>query len=91
MIIFNSIKYFQHRALPNTVDELIECVDLDREILDHVFLALKTCMVSTVLVEGENSDNISHINKTKLKHNGRLVLGFVCPQEAIDKAKSFII
>lgn len=92
---FNSIQALQHKASPNTIDELIECVqnafnDLDRETVDNVFLTLQTCMESTMLAEGGNSYKIPHINKAKLRREGQLPATLVCSQEALEKARAQI-
>ena len=55
-------------GLPNTLDELIECVQdafnkLERNTLHDVFTTLQTCMESIMLTGGENSYQIPHIAK----------------------------
>ena len=57
---FNSIQSLQHEASPNTIDELIDCVQqafnkLEVTTLNNVFTTLQTCMESIMLTGGGNS------------------------------------
>lgn len=90
---FNSIQSLQHEASPNTIDELIDCVQhafnkLERNTLDNVFITLQRCMELIMLSGGRNSYKIPHINKTKLRNEGLLAEKSICSEEAFNKAKS---
>lgn len=92
---FNSIQSLQHEASPKTIDDLIKCVqdafdELGTETLDDVFLTLQNCMESIMLVEGGNNYKIQHINKAKLRREGRLPSNLICSQEAIERANTNI-
>lgn len=92
---FNSIQSLQHEASPNTIDELIECVqnafnELNMEKLDNTFLTLQSCFEATILAKGGNSYKIPHMNKTKLRREGRLQSTLSCSIEAIESATSLL-
>lgn len=91
---FNSIQSLQHEASPDTIDELIDCVQhafnkLEANTLNNVFTTLQTCMESIMLTGGGNSYKIPHLNKAKLRREGRLAEKYLCSKEAYNKAKSY--
>lgn len=92
---FNSIQSLQHTASPNTIDELIECVQnafnaLNKQTLDNVFLTLQTCLEATMLAKGGNFYKIPHIHKAKLHRQGRLQTTLSCSIEAVETATSML-
>ena len=91
---FNSIQSLQHEASPNTIDELIDCVQhafnkLEANTLNNVFTTLQTCMESIMLTGGGISYKIPHLNKAKLRREGRLAEKYLCSEEAYNQAKSY--
>lgn len=91
---FNSIQSLQHQESPKTIDELIECVQnafnaLSRDKLDNVFLTLQKCMESTLMARGDNNYKIQHMNKEKLRREGRLPVSIMCNEEALAIARNF--
>ena len=79
---FNAIQSLQHQNAPKTIDDLIECVQesfykLTREKLDNVFLTLQTCMEEIIASGGGNRYKIQHVNKEKLRKDGKLPVSIV--------------
>ena len=92
---FNLIQPLQHTHSPNVIDELIERVknafnELNVEKLDSVFLTLQSCLEAAMLGKGSNFYKILHINKSKLRLDGRLQSTMSCSTEAIESATSLL-
>ena len=91
--VFNSIQSQQHQASPATIDKLIKCVEdayneLSRDTLNKLLFTLQTCMESIMLVDGDNSYKIRHINKDQLIREKRLPSTLRCLPFALRNAKN---
>ncbi|XP_050207555.1 uncharacterized protein LOC126656972 [Mercurialis annua] len=92
---FRAIQILQHQQAPTTIDELILAVeksynDLPSEDLNCVFLTLKSCMVEIMKVFGGFDYKIPHMNKNKLKKDGRLPIRLECDPEVFNKAMAYL-
>lgn len=90
---FNAIQSLQHEPAPKTIEDLISSVnnafaDISMTKLDNVFLTLQNCMESTMHVGGSNDYKIVHMNKEKLRREGRLPTSISCSVKALEAAKA---
>ena len=61
------------------------------EKLDNVFLTLQSCLEAAMLAKGSNFYKIPHINKSKLRRDGRLQSKIYYSMEAIESATSLLV
>ncbi|KAF0690234.1 Aste57867_18359 [Aphanomyces stellatus] len=81
---FAALQSLQHRESARSIDQLIADVDAafaayPYERLDCTFLTLRTCMVETLKVAGDNTYKIPHLSKSKNAAKGRLPRNSTCP------------
>ena len=91
---FHSIQTLQYKTKPETMEELIQAVQVafhntKHETLDKTFMSLQRVMMETMRVGGDNTYKLPHQGKDAKKNKPSLDY-VVCPLEAIETAQRVI-
>jgi len=74
---FNAIQSLQYDKAPRTIDELITAVEtsfqeMSKQKLNDNFLTLQKVMETVIMHKGSNHYQLPHMNKEKLRREGKL-------------------
>ena len=83
------------REAPTTIDELIAVVtkawdDLPRDTIDNVFVSVQCSMRDCPSVYGDNTVKLKHMNKAKLRKQGKFPQSIVVPHHLVCKGEMLL-